>query len=271
MNVLADHLSKEVQQNLFGNADLNMLWSCQAFPQFWYWVHVPDAWRTEENPHCNLLVIIHGTGCAAENYVREATQWADAHHTAILAPLFPSGLIDRNDFNSYKLLACDGIRYDQVLLAMIQEMEKRYPGVDGKKFFLFGHSGGGQFTNRFLLVHPDRVKAVSIGAPGRPTFLDFQTDYFWGVRNFRDVFDKDLDLDAVREVPVQITVGALDTKYIGESPYGTNRVARMKSLEKNFKDNGIKEVELTIIPGIEHVDGDRERIEACTAFFAKFL
>ena len=50
MNVLADHLSKEVQQNLFGNADLNMLWSCQAFPQFCYWVHVPDAWRTEEMP-----------------------------------------------------------------------------------------------------------------------------------------------------------------------------------------------------------------------------
>ncbi len=271
MNVLSDHLSNKVKQNLFGNADLNMLWSCQAAPQFCYWVHVPDSYREQKNSHFNLLVIIHGTGCAVENYMQVAKKWADQHQTAILAPLFPSGLIDRGDFNSYKLLACDGIRYDQVLLAMIREMQERYPGVKGEQFFLFGHSGGGQFTNRFLFVHPDKLKAVSIGAPGRPTFIDFNTDYFWGVRDFQTIFDKKMDLDAVKEVPIQIMVGELDTKYIGESPYGTNRVERMRSLESNLKKNGVKQVEFKIIPGIGHEDGDRERIEACSAFFEKFL
>ena len=67
---------------------------------------------------------------------------------------------------------------------------------------MFGHSGGGQFTNRFLFAHPERLKAVSIGAPGRPTFLNFEEDYFWGVRDFEKYFDKKLDLEAVRKIPV---------------------------------------------------------------------
>ena len=48
---------------------------------------------------------------------------------------------------------CDGIRYDLILLDMIEDMAKRYPGVHTDQFFMFGHSGGGQFVNRFLLAH----------------------------------------------------------------------------------------------------------------------
>ena len=134
------------------------------------------------------------------------------------------------------MLSCDGVRYDQILLSMIGDMEKRYPGVRTDKFYMFGHSGGGQFANRFLCVHPERLKAVSIGAPGRPTFLNPQEDYFWGVRDFKNYFDKDMDLEMIRRVPVQITVGEFDTKYIGDSPYGDNRVARMRSLKKNLEE-----------------------------------
>lgn len=271
MGELDKNLTAETEKNLFGNAELNMLWSCAADPRFCYWVHVPDYYREESNGKLRLMVIIHGTGCKAEDYVAKAMDWADRHHVAVLAPLFPSGMIDRADFNSYKLLSADGIRYDQILLAMLDEMAGRYPGIQTDRFFLFGHSGGGQFANRFLLVHPERLEAVSIGAPGRPTFLDFSENYFWGVKNFKEVFDKELDLEAVRLVPVQITVGELDTKFIGESPYGTNRVARMESLRRNFEQNGVKTVEMLVIPGIEHADGNHKRIQAATAFFEKYL
>lgn len=271
MENLETGLTSEIRNNLFGDTDLNMLWSCSADPRFCYWVHIPDDYRQEENPELQLMVIIHGTGCAVENYVKEARSWSDAHHVAILAPLFPSGLINKSDFNSYKLLNCDGVHYDEILLAMVEEVGKRYPGIHTDKFFLFGHSGGGQFTNRFLLLHPDHLKAVSIGAPGRPTFINFNEDYFWGVRDFKKVFDKELDLHEVQKIPVQITVGELDTKFIGDSPYGTNRVERMKSLKKNFEENNIQTVELEIIPGLEHADGERERICTAQKFFERYL
>ena len=135
---------------------------------------------------------------------------------------------------------------------------------------MFGHSGGGQFVNRFLFAHPQRLKACSIGAPGRPTFLDMNTDYFWGVRDFADYFGYDVDVDSVRKVPVLITVGELDNKFIGQSPYGDNRVARMKSLQKNLQDNGVL-AELEILPGFAHEGGEKERVQAAQKFFIRYL
>lgn len=224
-----------MKKNLFGNAYLNMLWHCPADPRFHYWVHLPDCYYDEKNPSYQLMVIIHGTGCAVEAYMQAAKAWADEHHVALLAPMFPGGLLEHEDFNSYKMLSC-----------------------------------GGQFTNRFLFAHPERMKAVSIGAPGRPTFLNLEEDYFWGVRDFKDYFDKELDLEAVAEVPVQLTVGEMDTKFIGDSPHGTNRVDRMKSLKRNLESHGVQ-VELQIIPGFAHEGGEKERVQEAQGFFEKFL
>ena len=253
-NPLATNLTLEQQKNLFGNAYLNMLWHCPTDLRFHYWVHLPDYYYDEEEHEYSLLVIIHGTGCAIEEYIKQAKELADKYHMAVLAPMFPGGLIQRDDFNSYKLLSCDGIRYDLILLDMIEDMAKRYPGVHTDQFFMFGHSGGGQFVNRFLLAHPDRLKACSIGAPGRPTFLNPDEDYFWGIRDFKDYFGYDVDLEAVKKVPVLISVGELDNKFIGDSPYGDNRVARM-----------------TILPGFAHEAGEKERVQAAQKFFIQYL
>lgn len=263
---LDENLTPEMRKNLFGNAYLNMLWHCPSDPRFSYWAHLPDAYYDEEDPKYDLLVIIHGTGCAVESYLKEAKEIADANHLALLAPLFPGGLLEHDDFNSYKLLSCGGVRYDLILLSMIEDMCSRYPGVNGRTFFLFGHSGGGQFANRFLFAHPERLKGVSIGAPGRPTFLNPEEDYFWGTRDFKTYFDKDIDLEAVRRVPVQITVGERDTKYIGDSPYGTNRLERMKSLKNNLESNGLQ-VTMEVLPGLEHEDGEKERVQIAETFF----
>ena len=268
-NPLAAGLTLEQQKNLFGNAFLNMLWSCPTDQRFCYWAHLPDCYYDEKDPHYRLLVIIHGTGCNTEDYVKYAKEMADRDHVAILAPLFPSSLIQRDDFNSYKLLRCDGVAYDQVLLDMIDDMGRRYPGIDTQRFFIFGHSGGGQFSNRFLLAHPDRLIACSIGAPGRPTFINQNEDYFWGIRDFKDYFGHDVDLEAVKKVPVHISVGEHDNKFIGESEYGDNRVARMKSLLKNLQDNGLT-AELEILPGLEHADGMKERVQAAQRFFERY-
>ena len=157
-----------------------------------------------------------------------------------------------------------------ILLDMIDDMAKRYPGVETDKFFLFGHSGGGQFVNRFLFAHPEKLRACAIGAPGRPTFLNPDEDYFWGTRDFKNYFGHDVDLAAVQKVPVLVIVGENDTKFIGDSPYGDNRVARMKSLQKNLQDHGVH-TELTILPGFAHEGGEKERVQAAQHFFEAYL
>ena len=42
----------------------------------------------------------------------------------------------------------------------------------------FGFSGGAQFAHRFLYIHPGRLRAVSLGAPGLVTMLD-ETRAWW--------------------------------------------------------------------------------------------
>lgn len=268
---MMNKMTDEIRKNLYGNVYLHMLWSCPSDPRFCYWAYVPETYMEEKEPHYQLLVIIHGTGCATEYNVSAARKWADAHHVAILAPLFPAGLTSHEDLNSYKLVADAGIRYDEILLSEIADMKVRYPGVATDKFFLFGHSAGGQFAERFAMVHPDRVKAVTIGAPGNPTYINFAEDYSWGVRDFPKYFGKDFDLKAFREIPMLLVIGEKDTKFIGDSPYGANRMERLHRLQKNFQDNGVKSVELEVIPGIAHIDGAKQRLTTATRFFEKFL
>lgn len=83
-NPLVSNLTLEQQKNLFGNAYLNMLWYCPADQRFSYWAHLPDSYYDEKNPDYRLMVIIHGTGCAVEDYIREAKELADQNHIAIL-------------------------------------------------------------------------------------------------------------------------------------------------------------------------------------------
>ena len=90
------------------------------------------------------------------------------------------------------------------------------------------------------------------------------------MKDFTRYFDKGLDLEQVKKVPVQITVGELDTKFIGDSPYGTNRVERMRSLKKNLEENGLQ-VSLEILPGLEHGDGEKERVQTAQKFFEQYL
>ena len=76
-NPLVSNLTLEQQKNLFGNAYLNMLWYCPTDQRFSYWAHLPDSYYDEKNPDYRLMVIIHGTGCAVEDYIREAKELAD--------------------------------------------------------------------------------------------------------------------------------------------------------------------------------------------------
>ncbi len=120
------------------------------------------------------------------------------------------------------------------------------PSVDGPgdgavsgnrtdKFFYSATPAGGQFVNRFLLAHPDKLIAASIGAPGRPTYLNFEEDS--GIS--KPTLTKRLTLEALKKVPVQMLVGERDVAYIGDSPYGDNRTARLEALKENFEAHGV--------------------------------
>lgn len=269
MDLLSIGITPEISENLYLGSEREMLWHCRSDPRFHYFAYVPESINSDNPPIYQVMCFVHGTGRTTEAYRKLFADFALKNNLIVLFPIFPGGLMDQNDYNSYKLISYNGVRYDLILLSMIEELASRYP-VDGRKILLYGWSGGGQFVHRFFYVHPKRLRALCIGAPGRITYLDDEKDYYWGTRDFDKYFDKKPELDYMRKVPIMLMVGEDDDKFIGDSPYGDNRKKRILMLKENYEKFGMKP-ELQIIPNFEHKGNEEEKAKRVIAFFQRVI
>ena len=209
-------------------------------------------------------------------------EFAERYHLVVLAPLFPIDALGNENPDGYKYLVEDGFRYDLLLDAMGSEVSRR-TGCDHERFFLYGYSGGAHFAHRYLLVHPQRVRAATIGSPGQVTLLDFSTDWWAGTRNVEAVFGHPMDVDAIRRVPIKLVVGADDTnpQEIGHAPQtrywnakahdqGATRVDRLKTLRRSLSESGIN-AELDLLPGRDHASALAPAMSSAAAFFERHI
>ncbi len=249
----------------------------QRFP---YCAYVPDDYEEDGEKTYPLAVIVHGTERGMLAYRDAFADFAEANGVIVLCPLFPANICFPGDLSSYKMLRAGDLHYDAVMLDMIAEMQEKYR-IEGDRVMMYGFSGGGHFTHRFLYLHPERLLAASIGAPGVVTLLDFDHDFWVGVRDFEKVFGKAVDLEAIRKVAVQMVIGGddLETWEITIKPddawympgadlAGATRNDRMRALKRSFEQYGIA-VCHDIVPGIAH--DDRELIGQVKDFFAETL
>ncbi|WP_085481189.1 hydrolase [Paraburkholderia susongensis] len=242
-------------------------------------LYVPHEVTTPGND-VELVVVMHGTG-------RQFTQYRDAfapfgrwNRCIVLCPLFPVGVRGDGNRNGFKRLVEGDIRYDRVLLDMVSEVGERY-GKQFNTFALFGYSGGGQFVNRFAYVHPERLWAASIGAPGNVTVLDQSKDWWLGLGGFERHFGKPFDLPALRRVPVQMVVGRADLEtweitvrddspmYLpGINDAGATRPERLRTLKASFDAAGIG-VRFDELDNIAH--NGMQVVDVVQDFFAQQL
>lgn len=131
------------------------------------------------------------------------------------------------------------------------------------------------------MIHPERLWAASIGAPGIVTLLDFSKDWWVGVKNVGVVLGKPVNVDAMRSVPFQMVVGSCDVEtweievHPGHSTWmegvndsGETRVERLKALQASFEAHGIG-TSFVEVSGAAH---DRLKcIGAAKDFFEKHL
>ena len=231
--------------------------------RFSYCCYVPEDYSEEGTERFKLFVAVHGTGRDFVPYRDTFADFAERERAIVLAPLFPAGITGPKELSSYKLLRAGDLHYDAVLLSMVDEIHERYR-IDSDRFALFGFSGGGHFAHRFFYLHPERLGAISIGAPGTVTLLDFDHDFWPGVRNFEQVFGKPMNLDEMRRIPVQMVVGSDDTEtweitiepghrlWMPGARLATGtRQDRMRKLKASFEENGIP-VRHDVVPGVAH-------------------
>ena len=238
------------------------VFACRADPRFGYCLYVPHTFDDDQRMP-GRVVVMHGSGRTMEAYRDRFAAFGRYRRCVILAPLFPIGPLGDGNAHGFKLLQESDVRYDQVLLAMVDEVGALL-GTRFGRFMLFGYSGGGHFAHRFFYLHPERLHAVSIGAPGSVTLLDDERDWWVGTRDLKARFGRAIDLDAMRAVRVQLVVGAADTEtweinYASDSVQyaagindaGRTRIERLAALRASFERHGIA-CRHDIVPNVAH-------------------
>ena len=113
----------------------------------------------------------------------------------------------------------NGSRIDEAILKDVklakQIVESNYNGVQlDDKVFLSGYSSCGVFASRFALIHPDRVSGACIGgAYDSIPVPDDKLDYPLGIRNYKELFGREFDMDAYKQIAF--------TYYVGQQEYDT--------------------------------------------------
>lgn len=248
--------------------------------RFSYALLAPDP--EKDRPAPGLTVVVHDSTRNHRHCAEACAAFASEHHQVVLAPLFPRNVLGDGQVDGYKFLREGPLRYDVLLHDMIEDVHRR-SGCDGSRFFLQGYSGGAQFVHRYLLLHPERLRAVSLGAPGAVTLPDEGVDWWAGVRNLRSLFGRAFDAAAVRQVPIQLVIGDADdeTWEIREQPASrywpdatqrltSNRIDRMRVLHRALLGLGAQ-VELRVLEGLRHGQGPGPAAALAQRFFGDQL
>ncbi|MEH6535315.1 MAG: hypothetical protein V7719_02905 [Psychroserpens sp.] len=110
-------------------------------------------------------------------------------------------------------------RLDLQLLAMIenaQEVLKDNGILTYDKIFMNGFSASATFTNRFLFIHPEKVKAAAMGGYNGELMLPLKKyknkafNYPLGINDFEKIFNKKFNKNSYQYIPQYIYMGALD-------------------------------------------------------------
>lgn len=172
-----------------------------VFKDTQYKVYVPSGYtREREWP---LVISVHGTDGHADPYEKMWRNDAEKYGFVVLAPYF-----DTPTFPFYDLLQLDDVRSDLRLLDIVTVLDGLL-SLSSEKFYLFGHSKGGQFVTRFVYMHPNRImKAAACGSGNY--ILPSEDEYFPnGVRRhpFMRASER-FDMEAVLNVPLAVVLGA---------------------------------------------------------------
>ncbi|MBI9052151.1 MAG: hypothetical protein JEZ00_22235 [Anaerolineaceae bacterium] len=183
-----------------------------------------------------VLVIPNNTGfeesdfafhqAGAQDLITEMSSLADELGTALLVPIFPrpggemSQYYTQNLDRSALLMDIDGYqRLDLQLLAMVDDARGKLSAQQietDERFLLWGFSASGTFSDRFSLLHPERVQAVAAG--GCTHSLPFAA---YGGEN------------------LLYPIGTYDYKHIIGEPFDMREFASMpRFLYKGDQDNG---------------------------------
>ena len=200
-----------------------------------YYLYVP---QTLKSPTI-LFVQPNNTGAdnddiavhddSAKSLIQSTKAWADSLGSPYLIPVFPRpaalevGYTHALDRAALLSTEPGYERLDLQLIAMIENAQSILSSYDvnvEEKVFLTGISASGSFVSRFTMLHPDRVRAASIGAPGYgpivpvPSWNGLNLPYPEGISDLENLVGSSFDATNFQNVPMQLYVGDEDDNIV---------------------------------------------------------
>ena len=272
-----------------------------------YYLYVPSTPRRGATGEATLLVQPNNSGQTSDDLAvhRRDAWWtaferkgiADRLGVPLLVPAFPrtasdwrvyTHALDRDVLTTRKEPLA---RLDLQLIAMIDHARARLASEGlpvAPRVLLQGYSASGMFANRFTALHPDRVRAVTVGSPGGwPIAPVAQVggqvlSYPAGIADAQALTGRAFDAAAFARVPQLIYMGGADDNDsldFGDGwdaaaaaqvdrLFGTTPGARWEHAKRLYGRAGV-DARFELVDGIGH---DRKALqERSTAFFAQVL
>lgn len=272
-----------------------------------YYLYLPHAIQPDASGQATLLVQPNNSGTTTDDIaVQRRDAWwtgferrriADRLGTPLLVPVFPrpasawqiyTHALDRNTLTTRDAVLA---RLDLQLIAMIDDARARLAAEGhpvAPRVLIQGFSASGMFANRFTALHPERVRAATIGSPGGWPIAPVEAvhgtplPYPAGVADLQQLTGRPFDAAAFAQVPQLFYIGSLDdndsldhtdgwdkpvaadvNRLFGDTP-----VARWSQAEALYRRAGVRS-RFDLVPGVGH---DRKALQdRSTAFFQQVL
>ena len=168
-----------------------------------YFVYRPNP----PTQHHRVLVAVHGISRKPAELVEAFIPHAEKYGVVLVAPLF-----DEDDFRGFQRLGLRNGQNADVALRRVLDEVAALTDTPTERFYLFGHSGGAQFTHRYAMVHPEEVIRYAVSAAGWYTAPDLALEYPYGMKAPPGLPDVYFDIERFLRIPACVLVGEYDTE-----------------------------------------------------------
>jgi pimeloyl-ACP methyl ester carboxylesterase len=147
------------------------------------WTYQPKQAR----PDAALVFVMHGAGRNGEDYRDAWIPHAERYRFLLVVPEFAEKFYSSTAYQQGNLFDENGQLRErsQWAYAAIEHLFDHVKSITTNKselYYLYGHSGGGQFVHRLVLFFPEARYARAIAAnPGYYTMPDMETRFPYGL------------------------------------------------------------------------------------------
>ena len=242
----------------------------------------------------SVLVVAHGKvnkgeapSDVAHRFSKRWVQHAQDHKAILIVPVFDTERFGnrKGGYGGYRNLLGKYARADRFVNHLVDHYAKKTLSRSNR-FYLYGHSAGGQFVARYSVTHPARIKKGVISAAGRYSYPSKHSKWPYGAGSLqREIkwadgtltsasFHPKLNSYAAAAEVLEVVVGGKDLRKQPDRPshVGEHRVDFARSWAEAMNRNASKygydgNIKVHVVPGVGH-DSARLTRKAVDILFA---